>query len=397
MNAQCETPFSENTQIMDERLLHIVGMYKSGTSWLSHVLASHPQVVGWDEFDPLKMAFKEERWEDPPEPTRLQRLITRLVGLRSNAFEHIPDVTMAPMSPTEVFEGFFVGQGWLPLRGEGKREQAARIDSSCSCRFLDEFLKLADTSIWKEFTKHMDPATVDFALDYRHAGKRSLVRLMDLVRSSEDPSVSVRAFYDYLQSQVPPGTFTAVKAANQIQRIPLLHSICPNSRKIAIVRDARDVAVSASKYQQLMVTLDVPWKEEKERYEKRLTGWSRRIRLLMKYQKAYGLIVLRYEDLKADFAGVTGRLFEQLGLHVSEALLNDVERKTSFETVSGGREPGKEATHQIRKGVVGDWRSVFSEQDSQLAWELAGAELAYLGYTPSGELKAPPKQFLTSC
>ena len=31
----------------DRRLIHICGMYKCGTSWLTHILAAHPEMLAW--------------------------------------------------------------------------------------------------------------------------------------------------------------------------------------------------------------------------------------------------------------------------------------------------------------------------------------------------------------
>ena len=44
-------------KLKDERFIHIVGMYKSGTSWLLHVLANHPEIIAWREFDILRAIY----------------------------------------------------------------------------------------------------------------------------------------------------------------------------------------------------------------------------------------------------------------------------------------------------------------------------------------------------
>ena len=44
-------------KLKDERFIHIVGMYKSGTSWLLHVLANHPEIIAWREFDILRAVY----------------------------------------------------------------------------------------------------------------------------------------------------------------------------------------------------------------------------------------------------------------------------------------------------------------------------------------------------
>jgi hypothetical protein len=52
-----------------------------------------------------------------------------------------------------------------------------------------------------------------------------------------------------------------------------------------------------------------------------------------------------------------------------------------FERVSGGRKRGEEDSSSLfRKGVAGDWRSVFTERDKRVFKEAAGELLIKLGY-----------------
>jgi hypothetical protein len=53
----------------------------------------------------------------------------------------------------------------------------------------------------------------------------------------------------------------------------------------------------------------------------------------------------------------------------------------SFERLSKGRERGQEDPSSFfRKGVAGDWRSVFTEKDRRVFKEEAGQLLVRLGY-----------------
>lgn len=380
----------------DNRLIHVVGMYKSGTSWLTHMLSSHHQIAGWMEFDAIGMAFREKHWEALQDPSVMQRLHAWIRGSDALTFQSDPDVGMEPLDSDTIFRNYFAGQGWMPLMGEKNRELACDIDATNVESFLDEFLNLAQMKLERKESKLLNPSALFAPLGYQNTTKSSLLELMRIIKDAENPYRVVTAFYGYLQSQVPEETFTAVKAANQIQRLPILQTIAPHSKKIAIVRDARDVAISAGKFQQLMAHVDAPWKESNENFRKRLVGWSRRVRLLLKYQRDYGVEIMRYEDLKADFSMTAGRLFESIGVEVNDVILERIKQKTQFEAVSGGRKPGEEAFHRIRKGMVGEWRSTFSEDDAEEAWALVGAELRYLGYTKTGSIKRPPKSFIAA-
>ena len=43
--------------VNDSKFIHIVGSYKSGTSWLLHILAAHPSIIAWREFDIIRAAY----------------------------------------------------------------------------------------------------------------------------------------------------------------------------------------------------------------------------------------------------------------------------------------------------------------------------------------------------
>jgi hypothetical protein len=52
----------------------------------------------------------------------------------------------------------------------------------------------------------------------------------------------------------------------------------------------------------------------------------------------------------------------------------------SFEKLAGGRRRGQEAASFFRKGVAGDWKNVFTEQDKRNFKAAAGDLLIELGY-----------------
>ncbi len=53
----------------------------------------------------------------------------------------------------------------------------------------------------------------------------------------------------------------------------------------------------------------------------------------------------------------------------------------TFAKLSGGRKPGQEnAGHFYRKGVIGDWRNHFNEENVAIFKEIAGETLIAAGY-----------------
>jgi hypothetical protein len=74
------------------------------------------------------------------------------------------------------------------------------------------------------------------------------------------------------------------------------------------------------------------------------------------------------------------RLLEFLGADSSEEAANRCVEKTGFERTSA-RKPGQEeSVSRYRKGVAGDWRNVFTEEDKHVFKEVAGELLIKLGY-----------------
>jgi len=90
---------------------------------------------------------------------------------------------------------------------------------------------------------------------------------------------------------------------------------------------------------------------------------------------------VRYEDLLERPHEEVTRLFEFLGADLREEVVERALRASSFETLSKGRERGQEDPASFfRKGVAGDWRNLFTERDKQIYKEEAGELLIKLGY-----------------
>src|SRR5262245_53436836 len=101
------------------------------------------------------------------------------------------------------------------------------------------------------------------------------------------------------------------------------------------------------------------------------------------------LYLLRYEDLSEDFVATMQPLLQWLGLAASKALLESIEARTSFETLTG-RARGTEAKAVMRKGAVGEWREALLPDEQERAWRMAGDQLRAFGYTYDGTRQERP-------
>jgi hypothetical protein len=191
-----------------------------------------------------------------------------------------------------------------------------------------------------------------------------------------------------------------------------IHEIYPEARIIHIVRDGRDVAVSAMHHwwreaqDQPGGVFELTPEELKirdayladregflasgrsifteERLGQLARRWSYRVGKAHRdgttlYGERY--LEIRYEDLLQDDAPNTlRRVLELLHARSDDDVIERCIRASSFERVSSRRRGEEDSRSFFRKGVAGDWRGVFTERDRQIYEELAGDQLAKMGY-----------------
>jgi hypothetical protein len=184
-----------------------------------------------------------------------------------------------------------------------------------------------------------------------------------------------------------PNTLIALKAADQIMCLEQLRRASPHSKKIAIIRDGRDAVISATHYRKLMREHDAPSNPVRRSFLEALRSWAVRIRVLSNEAEAAGVTIIRYEDLKRDYFGICGALFATLNIPTSRQDLMQIQQKTDFSVVTGGRAAGDASEHIVRKGITGEWKSVLTEKEANLAWRVAGPELERFGYSKCGEYR----------
>jgi hypothetical protein len=187
-------------------------------------------------------------------------------------------------------------------------------------------------------------------------------------------------------------------------------AICPDAKVVHIVRDGRDVAVSSVHHQwnnatdqggRRRLTREKVAKREAYRDDPDTFGasgesiftrehvaqiarsWSTSVRRAMADAALLGdsYYQVRYEDLLAEPVGEVRRLLEFLGADSDEEVARRCVEAASFEQLSGGRPQGEEDSSSFyRKGIAGDWKNHFTEEDRRVFNEEAGELLIRLGY-----------------
>lgn len=190
-----------------------------------------------------------------------------------------------------------------------------------------------------------------------------------------------------------------------------ISTIFPEAKVIHILRDGRDVAVSSVHHawnhtiqQGGINEISDEGLDRRDRYRADpeaflasgesifagnqlahiATSWARRVSRAVEDGPALlkeNYAEVRYEDLLKDPEVEVGRLLRFLGTDAGEETTRRCVESASFESWTKGRERGQEdPTSFLRKGVAGDWKNVFTEEDRRVFEEAAGRLLADLGY-----------------
>ena len=166
-----------------------------------------------------------------------------------------------------------------------------------------------------------------------------------------------------------------LKAADQISRLATLNAWQPTAKKILIIRDGRDAAISATHFRERMrATKPTRGSPRVADYWKLLHNWANQADKAIAAAGRHQIYLLRYEDLSENFVATMQPLLQWLGLAESKPLLGSIDARTSFEALTG-RARGTEAKAVMRKGTVGEWHEALMPDEQERAWRMAGDQL----------------------
>jgi hypothetical protein len=186
--------------------------------------------------------------------------------------------------------------------------------------------------------------------------------------------------------------------------------IRPDAKVIHIVRDGRDVAISSVHHvwnrakdqggrndvkPEILAKRDA-YRQDPEGFlargesifaEEQLAGTARNWAKLVGKASRDGRALLgdnyvevRYEDLLERTVDETRGLLRFLGADDAEEIAQRCVELTSFERVSNRKRGQEDSSSFFRKGVAGDWKTVFNEDDKRAFKAAAGDALIELGY-----------------
>ena len=152
-------------------------------------------------------------------------------------------------------------------------------------------------------------------------------------------------------------------------------------KKVYILRDPRDRALSAAKYYCSPYMLKYFPQEEKDpqrflqkNFEQLMHEWVWHVYDHLRLSREHNIHITFYEGFLLDFQQELGRLLAYLELDLSQPEREALEEAVSFNTLK------KKNPKHLKKGQSGYWMDQLSDEQLEIAQHMAGPLLRYLGY-----------------
>lgn len=309
-------------------LCFVVGHYKSGSTWLANLLSLHPDVRGVSESHVFRLSSDGTDFRD------CARHLFERGAWAEGGWNRLPRHRIAKWTrPSRVLLGLAKGQSTL---------------AAC-----------------ERPTTRLDLSVID-QIRLQH-------RLGRVVSTEE----FCRTFFEFIHARLRPGRYLMEKTPTNVFFVPMIKEMYPAAKLVSIYRDGRDVVVSDKFYSANELDRVVQLKDS-------TLKWRSAMQAQIKHAQRHGIHCLSYESLLREPVKVVHDLLDYLDLSASQALVDDMIRRSSFEFVTG-RPSGTSANAFYRKGVAADWINHFSEADMGQFSELAGELLVTLGYEQTAE------------
>jgi len=222
--------------------------------------------------------------------------------------------------------------------------------------------------------------------DAHWGGSRS--RGLGEIATREDVVDAVRSTASRLLAHglAPHHHYLVEKTPGHAQMIPTILEVFPGARFVHVLRDGRDVWVSARAARRSWARswTSLPAGLEVARAAHR---WQETVSTVRRQHEAAGdaLLEVRYEALRSDpFAGYA-QLFDFVGIPYDDNLLDQIHQETDFERSGRASDP----TGFYRAARVGDWQRSFHLVEGLLFNLFGGRALVECGYERSRAWRAP--------
>lgn len=315
----------------DTPVFFVVGLAKSGTSWLMRTLDGHPEILCKGEGRFFGGEWRRSNFKITQKPV--------LASSFYNALLRSEDLKL------------WVERSVWTKDGDPD-EQLVKLAHVAVNLFLTEALARTDKKIVGDKTPLLSPEFVgEIHLIYPQA------KIVHIIRDGRDSAVSM--MHHMWNRSSDKGGIQTLKPEEVEKR-----------------------EAYRANPQQVLETGQGIFTEERLRQV--AENWRLRVGKTIEvgptlFEDNY--IEVRYEDLLVHPHEEIERLAAFLGADTGDAAIEQAVRSASFETLSKGRERGQEDSSSFyRKGVSGDWKNYFTERDKEIYKEAAGDLLIKLGY-----------------
>ena len=118
-------------------------------------------------------------------------------------------------------------------------------------------------------------------------------------------------------------------------------------------------------------------KLESGEFEKETLNW---IRIWLENRDIKKSIVVRYEDMLNDPKTTLGNIFNFLNFNIEQKKIDNIIDINSFAKITGRKRGESDDTNFIRKGISGEWKTIFSEEHKSQFSKIGEDVVERLGY-----------------
>lgn len=121
----------------------------------------------------------------------------------------------------------------------------------------------------------------------------------------------------------------------------------------------------------------ISYKLESGEFEKETLNW---IRNWLENRDLKKSIVIRYEDMLNNPNTVLEKIFNFLGFKIEQKKIENIIEINSFDKITGRKRGENNDTKFVRKGVSGEWKTIFSKEQKLLFSKIGEDVIENLGY-----------------
>jgi hypothetical protein len=288
-------------------------------------------------------------------------------------------VRQAEISRLASRQLFFIGGA--PRSGTTWLQQMFDSHPDVSCRGEGLFLNQLAVPLQNMITQRRKVLEEKNTNLFRHTGGYPLP-------SDEDVDFLVgTAILLGLRQQMDGRSYLAVgeKTPENVFFFDRLKQLFPAAKFIAIARDPRDVLTSAWHYFRKAVPPDIEIAEKIAFIQSALPSLANGARTMIEFAERHpaDYRLVTYEGLCRTPTALLSNLLRFIGVSDAPDIVQHCLDKTSFVSLSGGRERGDVQNGSFfRKGVAGDWQSTLTPEMNALVLRELGWMFPHFGWQP---------------